>query len=323
LDEAEAQQRSALALWRTLLGNEHPQVAAALDQLATILRDEGKLDEALKTYQQALELKRLAFRTEPAKWEANLKLLAEALNQRGHFGAEQLLNQALPQAQARLQTIELLREQAYAAAKQGHWQEAIVSYSRLIDHQPANPLPYHALAALLAHTSDRTNYDHFCLETQRRFQTPPDGVTAGMLARDCLLMPKGGFELSTAGRWLEVAMTNGTNHWAAPTFELTRGLVEYRRAAYADCLVWLERASSREPEPGRRAQAMFLSAMAHACLGQTNAAIASLSQGTEVVETRLPRIENGLLGDGWIDWVIAHTFRRESRSLFEDRGLPR
>jgi len=80
---------------------------------------------------------------------------------------------------------------------------------------------------------------------------------------------------------------------------------------------------SREQDPARRAQAMFLSAMAHASLGQTNAATAAFSQATELVETRMPRIENSLLGDGWIDWVIAHTLRREARALFEDRGLPR
>ena len=292
LDEAEAEQRAALALWRTLLGNEHPQVAAAMEQLATILRDEGKLDEAVRTCQQALEVKRLAFRTEPAKWEANLKLLGEALNERGYFWAEQLLNQVLPQAQARLQTIEMVREQAYTAAQQGHWQEAILRYSRLIDYQPANPLPYHALAALLAHTSDQTNYDHFCIETQRRFEAAPDGVAAGILARDCLLMPTAGLDVSTARRWLDVALAKGTNHWAAPTFELARGLSEYRRGAHADCLVWLERALSREQDPGRRAQAMFLSAMAHACLGQTNAATASFSQGSEVVESHFNRFNS-------------------------------
>jgi serine/threonine protein kinase/Tfp pilus assembly protein PilF len=323
LGEAEFEQRAALVLWRTLLGDEHAQVAVALEQLASILRDEGKLDEAVRTYQEALEAKRRAFRTEPGKWEANLKRLAEVLNERGPYGAEQLLNQALPQAQARLQTIELLREQAYAAAQQGHWQEAIVRYSRLIDHQPANPLPYHALAALLAHTSDRTNYDHFCSETQRRFRSVPDPTVAGATARDCLLMATSQLDVPTVTGWIEVALAAGTNHWAAASFEFTKGLAEYRRGNCAEGLGWLERALSREQEPGRRAQGFFVSAMAQVRLGNTNTAPALLKQGTELVENRLPKIENGLLGEGWIDWVIAHILRREARALLEDRGLPR
>jgi serine/threonine protein kinase/tetratricopeptide (TPR) repeat protein len=320
--EAEVEQRAALALWRAQLGGEHPQVAAAMDQLATILRDEGKLDEAVATYRQALELKRRAFQTEPAKWEAGLKRLAETLNERGVFGAERLLGEVLPQAQARLQTIELLREQASVSARRGHWQEAILKYSRLIDEQPGNPVPYHALAALLAHTTDRTNYDHFCTETQARFPVASDAVVAGALARDCLLMPTARIEETTVARWLDVALATGTNHWAAPTFELTRGLAEYRRGRHAESVDWLGRALSREHEPGRRAQALFISAMAQAGLGQTNAATAALAQGVEIVETRLPRIESGPLGDGWIEWLIAYALRREARGVFEDRGFP-
>ena len=46
LQEADQTSRQALTMRRKLLGNEHPEVAASLDNLALILRKEKQLPEA-------------------------------------------------------------------------------------------------------------------------------------------------------------------------------------------------------------------------------------------------------------------------------------
>jgi tetratricopeptide (TPR) repeat protein len=55
---AEPLYREALAMRRKLLGDEHPDVARSLDNLATLLREKGDYAAAEPLYREALEIRR-------------------------------------------------------------------------------------------------------------------------------------------------------------------------------------------------------------------------------------------------------------------------
>ncbi len=57
-DQAEAMERSALAGYRKVFGNEHPHVATALGNLASVLLNADKLPEAEADYREALAMRR-------------------------------------------------------------------------------------------------------------------------------------------------------------------------------------------------------------------------------------------------------------------------
>jgi len=42
---------------------------------------------------------------------------------------------------------------------------------------------------------------------------------------------------------------------------------------------------------------------------------AALAKGIEVVKSRLPKLEDGDIGEGWLDWIIAQTLMKEAGDL--------
>src|SRR5207237_5811016 len=64
--------RDALARQRKLFGNEHPDVAASLRHLASVLKKQGKLREAETTYREALLMARKAAANDPSNEPSSL-----------------------------------------------------------------------------------------------------------------------------------------------------------------------------------------------------------------------------------------------------------
>jgi hypothetical protein len=58
-------------------------------------------------------------------------------------------------------------------------------------------------------------------------------------------------------------------------------------------------------------------AMSKQQLGEVNEASAALAKGLEIAETKLPKLENGDLGDNWGDWIIARALMTETKALIE------
>ena len=54
--KAEPLYQQALALWQKLLGDDHPDVATSLNNLASLYKSQGKYKEAEPLYQQALNI---------------------------------------------------------------------------------------------------------------------------------------------------------------------------------------------------------------------------------------------------------------------------
>ncbi len=79
LDEAEALQREALAIYRKRWGSEHPNIVASLINLAGILEQQNKQSEAEATHREAVAMqKKVGQRASDVA--ATLKRLAELTN---------------------------------------------------------------------------------------------------------------------------------------------------------------------------------------------------------------------------------------------------
>jgi serine/threonine protein kinase len=95
--QAEAMQREALALRKTLFGTDHPDVAASLDSLAYALRyQEGKQHEAETMSREALAMRRKFLGNEHTDVATSLSHLGSVLRHQGKLEeAESLFREAL------------------------------------------------------------------------------------------------------------------------------------------------------------------------------------------------------------------------------------
>jgi hypothetical protein len=67
----------------------------------------------------------------------------------------------------------------------------------------------------------------------------------------------------------------------------------------------------------RDVEAYMVLAMAQHRSNQAEEAGVALAKGVEIAERKLPKIEGGDIGDGWIDWIIAHALMREATALVQ------
>ena len=72
-------------------------------------------------------------------------------------------------------------------------------------------------------------------------------------------------------------------------------------------------------QPVRDVQAYTALAMAEHQLKHLGEARAALAKGVGIAETKLPKLDSGDLGEGWNDWIIAHSLMREAKMLIEGK----
>lgn len=90
IDRAEALFRSALDLRRRLLGDNHPRIGDALNNLGTINYDRGNFAEAAEFFRQALEVLRSSLGPRHAFVATTLQNLAHSLLNQGEIQAAEL-----------------------------------------------------------------------------------------------------------------------------------------------------------------------------------------------------------------------------------------
>lgn len=308
LEEAESLQQEALALWREHLGQNRPQIATGLETLAAIVRDRGRLDESIRLYVEALKLQNSG--------ESDLKRLNQELSRGGSVEIGSYLNSVLPDAGTRSQLKSLLKERCLADARQGQWRNATANFARLVEVSPGDPDAGNALAALLVFTGDEAYYRRHCTVLLERFGDTKDPVQSQALIRSCLLLPKSG-NLVPLGKLSTNLQTPPPDHWAANWFQLAAGLAEYREGHFADVARRFEPVLPGDSLPELKTQTLLLLAMSQHQLKRIPAARATLAQAIEIVETKLPKVENGLLGLDWVEWVQTRVLLREARILVE------
>ena len=96
LVEAETVTREMLAIRRKIFGNEHPDVAKALDSLSAVLRDKNQPAEAEAVVRESLALRRKLFPGDHPDLTRSMQFLGEILAEQGKLAeAETLLREGL------------------------------------------------------------------------------------------------------------------------------------------------------------------------------------------------------------------------------------
>ena len=97
---AEEPLRSVLEIRRRRFGNEHPDVAEALDDLGSLLRRRAEYDAAEALYREALTIRRALYGDEHRDIATSLNLIGTVLYRKGDYAAsEPLMRDALAMAE--------------------------------------------------------------------------------------------------------------------------------------------------------------------------------------------------------------------------------
>jgi tetratricopeptide (TPR) repeat protein len=91
--EAEAMDWQALQLQETVLGKDHPDTLASMNNLAESLRQQGKYAEAEAMHRQALQLKETALGKDHPDTLMSMKNLALSLGQQGKYAEAKAIHQ--------------------------------------------------------------------------------------------------------------------------------------------------------------------------------------------------------------------------------------
>jgi len=317
--EAEATWREALMMGEKFVGEEHFFTSMTRGNLMDLLRNQGRLTELERLLQDEL--------LRAVKLYGNTEKLANPCDRLGDFllsqhkfnEAQELLDTILtPAIMNQPRSARLLQARGNMLARTCRWKEAGADFSRMIELEPEDNWTYLRLAPLLLESGDVAAYRLLCARTTDRFASTQDFYAALTTVYLSLLSPLPGADLSTESRLADLTITTGAGDPGEPYFDFCKGFVEYRQKHFASAADWEYKSlgASNSWEALHVATHMVLS-MAHHQLHQTEQARATMLKGSEIAETKLPKIESGDIGDDWVDWLIAHTLMREAKALIE------
>ena len=308
----------AVMMRRKLVGENHPGFATSVDSLADALRGAGNNAEAENLYRQSLALERKHLGNQDPTVLRTARNLARVLSaQRKYKDVVSLLGDFLtPEFIQNTQSVSMLSTRAEALASLGRWNEAAADAGKALEYEPLNHLHYHTLAPLLIANENVDGYRQLCGEIVRRFHGTTSVSTADRMAKDCLIHPSAGVDLTLVATLAETAVTQGTNRAALPFYQLCKALTEYRQQNFSGAAEWAGKASV-STFPYVTAEACAVLAMAQHHLKQPEAARASLAKSSTFFETKLSKLASGDLGTDWRDWIITRSLLREAESLLE------
>ncbi|HEX7734534.1 MAG TPA: tetratricopeptide repeat protein [Ktedonobacteraceae bacterium] len=136
--EAQRYEERALAIYRTVLGNEHPSTAMILNNLAVTYEDQGKLQDAATLHAQALAIRRSVLGEKHLETAASLNNLALVYHDQGKLDdAAPLYLQALSIRRELLgemhpEVATLLADLAALSVDQGKFHEALAHYQQAL-----------------------------------------------------------------------------------------------------------------------------------------------------------------------------------------------
>jgi tetratricopeptide (TPR) repeat protein len=231
-------------------------------------------------------------------------------------------------------------------AQRGRWKEAVVDAARALEAAPHDHMLYHSLAPLLVATGDIAGYQRLCQRILAQFGgtnnpcsrdriardaiaasswlVPPRGdpAVADRMAKDCLILPLSGVDLHVVEELAEAAVAEGERNRFLPYFHCTRGLADYRRGKFPSAIDWMQKTLANDR--GRAGhqwddylyvEAYTVIAMAHYRMGAIPEARSALATAEEHARKALPRLDSGLIGTIWRDWIVAHALLDEANQL--------
>jgi tetratricopeptide (TPR) repeat protein len=225
---------------------------------------------------------------------------------------------AMPTNESPAQVAQILRARGAFRAQHGHWEEAASDLARAVEVEPTEHWNWFLLAPVFVQAGDVFAYNEFRQAMLARFGSTAIPSIAERTAKACALLPVSGDAAESIGKLSSIAVNFGRNDGYLTYYQLAQGLCEYRQGRYASALEWMQRVQpqlAQDPLPYREAQMDFVVAMAQGQLEQYDKARATLSNGVEILEKKLPGLDSGDLGSSWHDILIAHILMREARAL--------
>jgi tetratricopeptide (TPR) repeat protein len=231
--------------------------------------------------------------------------------------AEQVLNQELtPGFVKQPSSASLLAVRVDLLGREGRWQEAAADGALLLHYQPTDHYRYHTTAPLLVANHDLPAYQALCGKIIRQFNGVTDPFTADRMAKDCLILPQPGFNLQPVSQLADTAVTLGKSGAFFPFFCCTKALAEYRGGHYPEAIAWAQKASQNS-YGYIDSEASAVTAMAYHQLMQRAEAQTYLARDKALIESQMPKLASGDLGDGWRDWIISHALYTEAAALIQ------
>ncbi len=319
LVEAESLAREALTIQKEVLGPDHPLVAGSLTRLARVLQRAGRVSEAKANLQESFSIWSRRFSNQSAGVGETLNALFDILLSEGNQPeAERIIRQVLtPEALGKRPNTSLLRACGAYHARTAQWSLAIADFLKITRMEPANHEAYHALAALYIQVGDGPAYHSLCEQIRSQFGVITDDPRiADRMAKDCLILPPDPADLMMDAKLANIAVSVDQTSAANPWFQFCKGLAEYRLGNFDVSRKWMQQVLQKVNQGSTRdVEAYMVLAMTQWQLNQPAQARESLAKGVKLAARRLPAETSGDVGDGWIDWIFAHSLLREASSL--------
>lgn len=319
--EAAGYLAESLKIRKRIFGEEHSTVAVTAIHLAGVLNDQGRLAEAEEMAKESIRIFQKSGGNKHPSLAPALSLLLDILLAEKKF--DQLSELFGPSLTAGVEGLPasapLLRSRGTWYARTGHWKEAAKDFSQVLSLLPGNHEDYHALAVVLFQSGDHEAYWRHCDQVRARFGAITNDPPLGdRMAKDCLLYPRPGSDLSIELRWIDSALRSEKKEGDHPWFLYCKGIAEFRLAHYTEAARWMQKVlrfvGDRAP---RDVGAYAVMAMAQERMNQPAEARASLQRGF-VSQKRLRKLEDGYISHDWIDWIIAQALLREAGSMLDD-----
>ncbi|HWV98590.1 MAG TPA: serine/threonine-protein kinase, partial [Candidatus Acidoferrum sp.] len=163
LTEAHAVLKTAISIQRKLLGEDYIDTITSLGSYGQVLESEGNLAEAEAVYRDALAGWRKSGDHNPGSLWGWGQLCHVLVAQRKFREADQLLAEVLTPTFVKEPTSSgLLSQRLDLNGRRGKWTEAAADAVALMQLQPAEHYWWYNVAALLATTQNRPDYEQLC-----------------------------------------------------------------------------------------------------------------------------------------------------------------
>ncbi len=309
--------KTAISIQRKLLGDDYPDTVSSLGSFGQVLESEGNLADAEVIYREALASWRRSGDHNPQSLWGWGQLSHVLVAQRKYREAEQLLAEVLtPAFVTNPACSSLLAQRLDLMGRQGRWREAAADAAAVLGYQPADHYRYHTMAALLAVTQNRSDYEQLCQRILKTFADTSNAYIAERMAADCLLLPNSVTELELVDKLATKAVTSGNDEAAMGYFQACKSMSEYRQGRFLQAVEWADKAL-KSSEVFARAKGCAVMAMAQWQLGKHDAARAILAQGNALAPTISPGSHSVDLGDAWVAWLFARISLDEATTLIQ------
>ena len=133
------------------------------------------------------------------------------------------------------------------------------------------------------------------------------------MAKDCLILPMPGFDLTIIDKLADVPVTRGAGNPAMPLFRVCKAMAAYRQGRFAEAITWAKEAQKSDFIYAKLEAGAIL-AMAHFRLGEHDTAERILAEALAAA-TSLPAVASRNIGGDWRDWIISHQLLDEAKAM--------